>query len=261
MQLEEKERIEIDFWRNSESESPEADSVENVLNKASEARAFLESIRGFTGHFQASRSILELGAGQCWASCIVKRLYPSATVIGTDISEAAVASAHKWERIFGVRLDGTRACRSYATPFETASFDLVFACAAAHHFVRHRRTFAELARILKPGGVALYLREPGCRRYIHGLAHRRVNRKRPEVPEDVLIYRDLERLAREAGLQAETIFDPTPTSRGPVETVYYMVLQRMPLLQHLLPCSFSMLIRKPSAELSPTGRENAPVPC
>ena len=243
--LEVKEAIEIEFWEKSEIECPSSDSLANILMKAAEARVFVEKLEKFNSLFSRAETVLEIGGGQCWASCVVKRLYPRVCVIGTDISPAAVASAHKWEHIFQVKIDGITACRSYATSFSDQSFDLVFAYAAAHHFVRHRRTLQELYRIIRPGGVALYLHEPACRPFMHAAAYHRVNAKRPEVPEDVLLYQRLEEFAEDAGLRTETVFAPTLTNRQPVQTVYFMVMQKLPFLQRILPTSVDMVFRKP----------------
>jgi len=242
----EREAAELRFWEESPTESPSSDSIENIVEKAAEARVFLEKLRLFGSLFEGARDILELGGGQCWASCIVKRKYPRARVTASDISPAAIASLHKWEHVYRTKVDRAQVCRAFETRFSDASFDLVFAYSAAHHFVRHRRTIRELARILRPGGAALYLQEPGCQPFAYRAAVRRVNRKRPEVPEDVLRYRELARLARQAGLEAEVRFAPTLTNRGPLQAVYFLALSKLPALQHALPTTVDIVIRKPA---------------
>ncbi len=162
MDLAAKEAIEIRFWETSPVERPGSNSLENLLMKAAEARVFVEKLKTFNSLFAGARDILELGGGQGWASCIVKRSYPGTRLTLTDISSAAIASVDIWERVFGAEIEDARACRSYETPFPDASFDLIFAFSAAHHFVRHRRTLQEIRRLLRPGGSALYLYEPGC---------------------------------------------------------------------------------------------------
>ncbi|MDB5410901.1 MAG: methyltransferase [Rhodospirillales bacterium] len=245
--IERKEALEIDFWRDSPSEGPESDGLDNIVNKATDGRIFLDAVRRHQAHFSKAASVLELGGGQCWASCMVKRLFPSARVVGTDISPAAVASTRKWQHIYQVELDEIASCRSYDTPFADGSFDLIFAFSAAHHFVRHGSTLREISRLLVPGGVALYLYEPTCRQYLYRMALARVNAKRPEVPEDILRYRRLEQLASRFGLKLQTRFCASLANRGPLETVYYFGLQTLPMLQHLLPCTADIIIEKPPA--------------
>jgi SAM-dependent methyltransferase len=245
MDISEKEAIEINFWETSPVERPGSNSLENLLMKAAEARIFVDKLQDFAPVFAKSHDILELGGGQGWASCIVKRPHPSARVTATDISPAAIASVGIWEHAFGAKIDNACSCRSYETPFADASFDLIFAYAAAHHFVRHRRTLQEIRRLLRPGGTALYLHEPGCLQYVYALANYRVNRKRPEVPEDVLRYREIEALARDVGLTAQVKPAPTLTNRGPAETVYYAGLRAFPYLQRLLPCTVDIVLSRP----------------
>lgn len=242
--LSRKEQIEIDFWRDSAAERPEVDSIDVLIMKMGEAKTLLAKIRHYEAVFARSKTILELGAGQGWASCVVKRLFPEAKVIATDISEHAVASIGKWERVFQVEVDETLACRSYEIPVADGSLDLVFCFEAAHHFVKHRSTFAELARVLRPGGAVLYLHEPSCRPYIYKQAHKRVNRKRPSVPEDVLIFSRIRDLAEAAGFDVTLRFDPTIQGRGGLETAYYLALQKARFLQKLLPCSMDYLFVK-----------------
>ncbi|MCD6024326.1 MAG: class SAM-dependent methyltransferase [Fibrobacteria bacterium] len=235
--IEDKERIDIEDWRNHPHESPESDSVHNVINKVTDMPTLLESQRPFDAIFREATDVLELGGGQGWASCLLKRLYPGARYTVTDISPYAVASVHKWERILDVKIDRTAACRSYEIPAEDATYDCVFTYASAHHFMAHRKTLRELRRVLKPGGHAFYFHEPACRRWIYGPAYRRVNRLRPEVPEDVLVFPKILALAREAGLEAEFHFTPSLGKRGPTEFLYYLLLNRIPWLQQLLPCT------------------------
>lgn len=233
----ERQRREIEFWRDSPLESPQADSVENIVNKMSEAAILLDLLRIHQWDFARAHDILELGGGQGWASCLVKKKYPSARVNISDISWYALASLPKWERIFETQLDGAQACLSYQIPVRDESQDLVFCFAAAHHFGAHRRTLRELRRILRPDGVALYLYEPSCPQALHRLARTRVERKRPEVGEDVLIYSKVQALAGENGLHSEIAFYPSLTYRSPGALLYYALVGRVPLLQKILPCT------------------------
>lgn len=234
-------------WATHAADPTGTNALRHKLEKMAEARVFLRKLERYDAVFASARSVLELGGGSCWASYLVKRLYRHARVVGTDIAPAAVAHHPVWEAVFDARIDGAAVCRSYETPFPDASFDVVFCFEAAHHFGRHRQTLREIGRLLRPGGTALYLHEPGCRRYVHALAHRRVNRKRPEVPEDVLVYHRLAALAEEAGLDAAVSFDPSLVNRGPGASVYYAVLRVVPVLQDVLPCTVDVVMSKPAA--------------
>lgn len=245
-ELSKKEQKEIDFWKRSETESPESKSVINLVEKLGDAKIFIDCILQHERIFAHASSFLELGAGQGWASCIVKSLFPEAHVTATDISPHAVASVQKWERVFDTDLDTTYACKSYDIPEDDTSLDCIFCFAAAHHFVAHRRTLYEIDRVLAPGGHCFYFYEPSCLPIWHPIAHRRVNRKRPEVPEDVLIYPEIRTLARESGLSCNLQFYPSTLKRGAFETIYYTLLQKIRPFQHLLPCTVNYHFSKPS---------------
>jgi len=242
--LDRRQQVEIDFWRDSPIERPESDAVENIVMKATEAGVFLDVLRRYAALFARASDILELGGGQGWASCIVKKTYPGARVHTTDISPYAIASVPKWERVFDTKLDAMSACPSYQIPVEDSSLDLVFCFAAAHHFVAHRRTLSEMSRILRAGGAVLYMYEPSCGPLLYRFARSRVNRKRPEVPEDVLMFRRLQEIARSTGLTCSVEFFPSVRHRSPVPLLYYSVLRRVPPLQRLLPCTMNFLFSK-----------------
>lgn len=244
--LTQKESVDLDAWEQHSLRSQDTAFLHHKVNKMAEARAFMSKLDKYQATFSKATSVLELGGGSCWASHIVKTLYPNAKVTGTDIAPSAIENSGIWADVFQTHIDNAVACKSYELPFEDNSFDLIFSFASAHHFGKHAKTFAEIHRVLKPGGKLLYLYEPGCRRYIYPLAHWRVNRKRPEVPEDVLVYKHLLNLCRDIGLEGTVNFDPSIESRGVAETLYFTALKPFPALQDLLPCTIDLVVDKPS---------------
>src|SRR5262245_30991970 len=128
LELAAKEQLEIDAWRDSPTEAPGVDSIENLVNKLTDAPVFLEALARHRERFERAARILELGGGQGWASCLLKkRLGAGKQVTASDLSPFAIASTGIWERVFDVRLDATLHCRSYEIPLETGSVDVVFA--------------------------------------------------------------------------------------------------------------------------------------
>jgi len=241
-----KQKLEIDFWKNSETQSPESDSIYNIVNKMSDAQVFLDCLNRHRKKLPKSGRVLELGAGQGWATCVYKRLFPEAHLIATDISEFAVKSLPKWERIFEVAIDNSYACKSYEIHEADASLDLVFCFASAHHFLAHKRTLREIARVLKPGARAIYFHEPVTPKFFyHSTAHH-MNRKRDSVPEDVLITTEIQKLARHAGLYLNVDYYPSLIKRGPLETVYFYILGCFPFLQRILPSSANFIFLRPA---------------
>lgn len=222
-------------------------SMEHKIHRAAEMRVFLEKMDKFDEYIRSARDVLELGGGYCWASCMVKWRYPQTSVTGSDIAPDAFSSTPFWERMFGVKIDSQIVCKSYDTGLPDASQDLIFVFAAAHHFGRHRSTLKELARILRPGGTALYLHEPACPPIWYPLAYRRANNGvlGYGVPEDLLLTEKIARFSADAGLEMILHKDVTTTNRGPVQGIYYLILSRIPLLQRLMPCSVDLVFRKP----------------
>lgn len=236
--------LEDEFWRTSPTERPESTSIENVVNKAQDAAIFLGLLQHYRGLFETADRVLEIGGGQGWAACMVKSVFPDANVTTTDLSASAVASVGKWERIFDVKLDQVRHSASDDLGEPNSSVDLVFCFAAAHHFVTHRRTLVEIRRVLRPGGHALYLYEPACSDSLYRAALWRVERKRPEVAEDVIRHARLREIAGEVGLACDVQFYPSIERRGPFETLYYGALRKLPYLQARLPCTANFVFTK-----------------
>lgn len=245
MNTTDKEKIELKFWQESPYESPANFSVSSLIYKLSEARVFLYKLEKYNSLFVDASSILEIGAGQGWAAALTKRLYPNSRVTVSDISAEAISLTKYWENLFCVQVDQKLTCKSYEIPLPDNSVDLVYAFQSAHHFTEQHQTLAEVKRILKPGGHLLYLHEPSCRQFIYPLAYRRVNKKRPYVPEDVLVYTNVIQLAREVGFaKTELHFDPTLLNRGPIETVYFYGVQKIPGLRRFLPCTADYIFQK-----------------
>jgi SAM-dependent methyltransferase len=242
------QKIEIEYWRDAEHEAPGAEPVYNIVNKITDAAVLIECFaRHGARAARADGRVLEIGAGQGWAACLYKRLNPCVHITVTDISPWALQSLPVWERIFDVRADAALACRCYDIPAADSSFDFIFCFASAHHFLAHGRTLRELRRVLRPGGAAVYFYEPASPRLLYGPARRRVNRKRPAVPEDVLIPARLRACAEAAGLNLHVAYNPSLIKRGPLETVYFYLLARIPPLRRLLPCTADFIFTKREA--------------
>jgi ubiquinone/menaquinone biosynthesis C-methylase UbiE len=239
MNINEKQKAEIEFYKNSIIENPYSDSLYNIVLIMSRASTFLDCIEPYKDIFSKSKNILEIGSGQGWASCIIKREYPNNFIVTTDISPYAVKSIDKWEHIFNVKIDKVKACTSYETGEIDSSFDIIFCYAAAHHFLMHESTLKEICRLLKTGGHCFWFYEPSTRAYLYKLAYWRVNKKRLNVPEDVLIYKKIKKTAESIGLQCNLDFYKSFKQRLPIETLYYYFLSKIPLLEYCLPCTIN----------------------
>ena len=236
---------EVEFWRTNPFEKPGADTVENLVNKTQDAAIFFGLLQEFSGVFTGASRIAEVGGGQGWASCLVKRVYPAASVVLTDAVPEAVAGLPIWERVFACRIDGAHAAPAQSLPFETGSIDLLFCFAAAHHFVDHDAAMREVKRVLAPRGRCLWLYEPTAPRWIHAAAERRVNRKRVDVPEHVLVPADLRMIAERHQLKFGITYCTSTAHRSRGATLYFTLLGLFPVLTRLLPCTAHIMLTAP----------------
>jgi ubiquinone/menaquinone biosynthesis C-methylase UbiE len=105
---------------------------------------------------------LEIGAGTGYFSLNLL----NAGVVGhatcTDISPGMVETLEANARRLGRDVE-TAACDAAELPFEDGSFDLVLGHAVLHHLPALERSFAEFARVLRPGGTLFFAGEPSRR--------------------------------------------------------------------------------------------------
>ncbi len=102
----------------------------------------------------APRALLDLGAGTGHSTRALKRRYPKALVVAADIAGGMLEQARhqsRWLRRFErVRAD------AYTLPFRDASFELVFSSLMLQWCDDLDMVFAEIARVLAPGGLLLF---------------------------------------------------------------------------------------------------------
>lgn len=100
------------------------------------------------------QAVLDLGAGTGHGSRALKRRFPKALVVAADIAPGMLERAKqqsRWLRRFErVRAD------AYKLPFRDGAFDLVFSSLMLQWCDDLDAVFAELARILEPGGLLLF---------------------------------------------------------------------------------------------------------
>jgi SAM-dependent methyltransferase len=99
------------------------------------------------------RDVLELGCGAAQWSIALHRL--GANVTGLDLSDRQLEHARSLMAAAGVEFPLVNASAE-ATPFENASFDIVFCDYGAMTFADPYRTVPEAARILRPGGLLAF---------------------------------------------------------------------------------------------------------
>ncbi len=101
----------------------------------------------------AGRDVLDIGCGRGGTAHVLKSFFNAGTVTGLDLSPVAIA--------FCTRSHGDATTRfvegdSERLPFAAASFDIVTNVESSHSYPNVHRFYAEVARVLRPGGHFLY---------------------------------------------------------------------------------------------------------
>jgi ubiquinone/menaquinone biosynthesis C-methylase UbiE len=96
------------------------------------------------------KDVLEVGSGRGGGASYVHRYLKPRTVVGADFSRQAVDLANRRHGRDGLRyVEGD----AENLPFDAGSFDAVLNVESSHCYPSRPRFFAEVRRVLRPGGV------------------------------------------------------------------------------------------------------------
>jgi malonyl-CoA O-methyltransferase len=100
-------------------------------------------------------TVLDLGAGTCRGADELARRYPAARVLALDLAGNMLAAAPRrwWRRGHVHRLCGD----AYALPLADHCVDVVYSSLMLQWSDRPDRVFVELARVLRPGGLLVFV--------------------------------------------------------------------------------------------------------
>lgn len=108
--------------------------------------------------YAAGADVLEYG---CGARTVLLDLAPLArTVTGIDVSDIAISKSAALARERDFKNASFRAMNAEALTFPDDSFDLIFGSGIIHH-LNIERALRELRRVLRSGGVAIFLESLG----------------------------------------------------------------------------------------------------
>ena len=242
--LQQKEKLEIEFWKNNPIESSENLAKENLLNKIIECKHFDYKLKKYNHLIHDKKNILEIGSGQGWASCYFKKYFSSdAHHTVTDISPYALESLVHWEKIFDINIDHSYPAKSYKIDAPDDHFDLIFSFASVHHFVKQEESIIELKRILKSDGLILFLYEPTSPKLWYPLVYKLVNNRHYSTPEDVLIPNEIKKICQNHSLKCHIDFDPyQSTIRSLWSGLYFKILHFFPGINRFVPNSATFII-------------------
>jgi len=102
---------------------------------------------------QPGQRVLDLACGTATLTIAIKQAHPQAAVIGIDGDPAILRQAQAKAERGGAEIQFDEGM-SYELPYADESFDHVLSSLFFHHLTRENklRTFAEVWRVLKPGG-------------------------------------------------------------------------------------------------------------
>ena len=130
---------------------PAMSRVERAFCRGSVWRRATAAVVGTLPVDRLGRDVLELGSGNGAIAAQLLRDKPGIALTATDLDPVMVASATRRLQAFPessvVTADVTE------LPFTEDSFDSVVSCLMLHHVVDWERAIAEVARVLRPGGV------------------------------------------------------------------------------------------------------------
>jgi len=102
---------------------------------------------------------LEIGAGTGYFGLNLARSGTVRGYVASDVSPGMLDRLSASALRLGLEVE-TACCDAIALPFEDGSFDIVFGHAVLHHLPDLERSFAELRRVLRPGGTIAFCGEP-----------------------------------------------------------------------------------------------------
>jgi SAM-dependent methyltransferase len=185
------------------------------------------------------RIVLDYGCGHGMAAVVLARR--GAVVTGFDLSAGYVAEARRRAAANEVAAE-FRQADAESLPFADGSFDAVWGCAILHH-LDLGRAGAELRRVLRPGGVAVFCEPWGgnrllefARRHLPYPGKHRTPDERPLRADDLRPLRELFPDLRVRGFQflgmARRLLRRESRTGGLIDRLDATLLRRLPLLEN-----------------------------
>ena len=149
--------------------------------------------------------VLDLGAGICWASSLIKTRFQSSVVVAADVSLNALQKGIEVDRLIGGNIDYFVNCDIEKLPFRDESFDVIFGSAVLHHFFDPQMGMSEVYRVLKKGGKYIGTYEMALNGLLRGGWSRfgtpGIVSKQQGVRENVYTFSEWKRLFENAGFK------------------------------------------------------------
>ena len=110
----------------------------------------------------SDRRVVDLGAGRTWSTRFLKTRGRAAEVAAVDVLKKRFLGLETAEIFFlEDRIFFERYCADiHQLPLRDGWADIVFSSASIHHSSDPLRLFREVARVMKPGGIFVFISEP-----------------------------------------------------------------------------------------------------
>ena len=113
-------------------------------------------VAAVAGNDESAPRVLEIGSGPGELALEIAHRLPRAEVLGIDLADAMIGRATERARDAGVHMRVQfRLADAADLPLADGSFDITVSTLSLHHWADPGTVFAELGRVLRPGGVAL----------------------------------------------------------------------------------------------------------
>jgi ubiquinone/menaquinone biosynthesis C-methylase UbiE len=161
-------------------------------------------------HMQIGNNMLEIGAGSCWMSSMLKLKAPWAEVVASDVSLTALRIGRRVASTFKSHIDHFLACDVERLPFENETFDVVMGSSMIHHLFDPEKGVSEIHRVLKKGG-RIYILDFGLAKLLknkivmslfkHRYTYWGVSEKSSKIIENVFTFEEWKNLFSSAGFR------------------------------------------------------------
>lgn len=147
--------IETDDQKSSESANEErylGGYSSQLINNLAKRTASVEA-GFFLSYLRPGMSLLDCGCGPGTMTVNLAEVVAPGEVVGIDIEDKQFEVGRAYARERGVSNVRFETGNIYDLPFESNTFDAIFAHAVLYHLKTPRKALTELHRILKPGGA------------------------------------------------------------------------------------------------------------
>ena len=113
-------------------------------------------VAAVAGSDESAPRVLEIGSGPGELALEIAHRLPQAEVLGIDLAHAMIGRATERARDAGAHMRVQfRLADAADLPLADGSFDIAVSTLSLHHWADPGAVFAELGRVLRPGGIVL----------------------------------------------------------------------------------------------------------